>query len=165
MSYRDGRKIGPVVQRLLQTTCINLDRGGGGIRELTQFQEYIKEYRIFVFSGLNCEDIIFDEPVQTEKRINPLYDDLSRHYHVIVNITGAMAKRYVCKACKKGCCSDVTHKFEQACSDCMSVPPCTLSHVRIPCELCNRNFRSRACLDKHKKNKLRAKTVCEQKKN
>jgi hypothetical protein len=55
-SYRDGRKIGPVVQRLLQTTGINLDRVGGGIRELTQFQEYFKEYRILVFSDLNCED-------------------------------------------------------------------------------------------------------------
>jgi len=27
-SYRDGWKIGPVVQRLLYTTSINLDRGG-----------------------------------------------------------------------------------------------------------------------------------------
>jgi len=54
-SYRDGWKIGPVVQRLLETTGINLDRGGG-IEELTRFQEYIKEYRIVVFSGLNCED-------------------------------------------------------------------------------------------------------------
>ena len=46
-SYRDGRKIGPVVQRLLETTGINLDRGGG-IRELTRFQEYLLiQNRIF----------------------------------------------------------------------------------------------------------------------
>ena len=44
---------------------------------------------------------MFDGQVQTEKRINLLYDDVSRHYHVIVNITGAMAKRYVCEACKE----------------------------------------------------------------
>ena len=50
---------------------------------------------------------MFDAQVQTEKRINLLYDEVARHYHVIVNITGAMAKRYVCKACNKGC-SDVT---------------------------------------------------------
>jgi len=141
-SYRDGRKIGPVVRQLLETTGINLDRGGGGIREIAQFQEYFKDYRIVVFSGFNCE---------TEKRINELYDDVARHYHVIVNITGAMAKRYVCEACNKGCCSDVPHKCEQAWSDCMSVLPCTFSHVRIACELCNRNLRSRACFDKHKK--------------
>jgi len=99
-SYRDGRKIGPVVQRLLETTGINLERGGG-IRELTRFQEYFKEYRIVVFSCLNCEDIMFDGHVQTEKRINLLYDDVARHYHVIVNITSAMAKRYVCEACNR----------------------------------------------------------------
>jgi len=98
-SYRDGRKIGPVVQRLLETTGINLDRGGGCIRELTRFQEYFKDYRIVVFSGLNCEVVMFDGQVQTKKRINLLYDDVARHCHVIVNITGAMAKRYVCKAC------------------------------------------------------------------
>ena len=83
---------------------------------------------------------------------------------MIVNITGARAKRYVCEACNNGCCSVVIHKFEQACSDCMSVPPCSFSHVRIPCELCNRNLGSRACFDKHKTNKLLGKTVCEQKK-
>ena len=94
-SYRDGRKIGPVVQRLLETKGINLDRGGGGIRELNRFQEYFKEYRIVVFSRLYCEDIMFDGQVQTEKRINLLYDDVARHYHVVVNITGAMAKRCV----------------------------------------------------------------------
>ena len=87
-----------MVQQLLETTGINLDRGGG-IRELAQFQEYFKEYRIVVFSGLNCEDM-FHGQVQTEKRINLLYDNVARHYHAIVSITGAMAER-VCKACNK----------------------------------------------------------------
>ena len=54
-SYRDGWKIGPVVQRLLETTGINLDREGG-IEQFIRFQEYFKEYRFVVFSGLNCED-------------------------------------------------------------------------------------------------------------
>ena len=78
-----------MVQQLIETTGINLDRGGG-IRELAQFQEYLKEYRIVVFSGLNCEDM-FDGQVQTEKRIILLYDNVARHYHVILSITGAMA--------------------------------------------------------------------------
>ena len=82
-----------MVQRLLQTTGINLDRGGGGIRGLSQFQEYFKEYRIGRFSGLNFEVIIFDGLVQSEKRINFLYDDVACHYHVIVSITGDMEKR------------------------------------------------------------------------
>jgi len=49
-SYIQGRKIGLAVQRLIETTGINLDREGG-IRELAQFQEYFKEYRIVVLSG------------------------------------------------------------------------------------------------------------------
>jgi len=108
---------------------------------------------------------MFDGLVQTDKRISLLYDDVTRHYHVIVSITGVMAKRYVCKACNKGCRRDVTHKCEQACSDCMSVPSCTFSHVRIPCESCNRTFSNRVLFDKHKNYMLRGKTVCEQKKN
>jgi len=114
-----------VVRQLLESTGINLDQGGD-IRELTQFQEHFNEYRIVVFSGLNCEDIIFDGQVQSEKRIN-LYDETERHYHVICNITAAMSKRYVCNACNKSCYTDVTHKCEQTCSDCMSVPPCAFS--------------------------------------
>jgi len=42
-----------------------------------------QRYRIVVFGGLNCEGIIFDEQVESEKRINLLYDDVKRHYHVI----------------------------------------------------------------------------------
>ena len=34
-----------------------------------------------------------------------------------------------------------------------------------PCEACNRTFRSQVCFDKHKTNKLKEKTVCEQKSN
>jgi len=44
-SYRDGRKLGPAVRQLLESTGISLDQGGG-IGELTQFQEYFKEYQI-----------------------------------------------------------------------------------------------------------------------
>jgi len=58
----------------------------------------------------------------------------------------------------------VTHTCEQTCSDCISVPQCAVSHVRIPSETCNRNFRIQTCFDKHKINKLRGKTVREQKK-
>jgi hypothetical protein len=91
-SYRHGHKIRPEVQNLLQVTGINLDQGGG-IRELERFQEHFNEYRIVVFSGLNCDTIYFYGQVQTEKRINLFYDEVEHHYHVITNVTGAMAKR------------------------------------------------------------------------
>jgi hypothetical protein len=149
-SYRHGHKIRPVVQNLLQVTGINLDQGGG-IRELERFQEHLNEYRIVVFSGLNCGTIYFDGQVQTEKRINLLYDEVEHHYHVITNVTGAMAKRYVCRACNKGCKLDASHVCDQTCSDCMSSPPCAFEGVRIPCDACNRHFRSLSCFDKHRK--------------
>jgi hypothetical protein len=38
-------------------------------------------------------------------------------------------------------------------------------YVKIPCESCKRMFRSQTCFDRHKTNKLRGKTVCEQKRN
>ena len=111
-----------MAQRLPETTGINLDRGGS-IREIAQILEYFKDYRFVVFSGSNGEDIISDGQVQNEKRINLIYDEVARHYPVIVNIRGVMAKRYVCKACNKRCRWDVTHKCEQACSDCCLTLP------------------------------------------
>ena len=76
-----------------------------------------------------------------------------------------MAKHYICKGCNKGCERGVTHKCDQTCSDCMSIPPCAVLHVRNPCESCNRHFRNQTYFDRHKTNKLKGKTVCEQKRN
>jgi hypothetical protein len=106
--------------------------------------------------------------VESSKRINLLYDDVTQHYHVITNLTGAMAKRNVCRACNKGCSHGVRHMCDQTCSDCMTIPPCAYDGVRIPCVDCNRHFRSQSCYENHKKLQLRAdrkgKTICEQKK-
>ena len=64
-AYMLGRKISPVVQNLLETKGINLDRGGG-ISELERFQDHFKEYRIIVFAGLNCVEIYFDGQVNSD---------------------------------------------------------------------------------------------------
>ena len=107
--------------------------------------------------------------MESSKRINLLYDDFTRHYHVITNLTRAMAKRYVCRACNKGCSHGVRHICDQTCSDCMTSPPCAYVGVRIPCVECNRHFRSQSFYDNHKKQQIGAdrkgKTVCEQKKS
>jgi hypothetical protein len=97
-AYRQGRKILPAVQHLLETTGINLDNGGG-IPELIRFQDHFKKYRIVVYEGLNCDKILFDGQIEAPKCVNLLFDDVNRHYHVINNLTGAMAKQYGCKAC------------------------------------------------------------------
>ena len=95
-SYRLGNKLRQKVQDLLHTIGIS-PQHGGGIPELQRFQDHISEYRIVVYGGLDCREIIFDGQVTSEKRINLLYDDVNRHYHVIANLTGAMVKRYCVK--------------------------------------------------------------------
>ena len=57
-----------------------------------------------------------DSQVESEKRINLLYDDVKHHFHVI-NVTGALSRKYFCKGCSKGCERGVTHKCQESCSD------------------------------------------------
>ena len=120
------------MQRSLEKTGINLDR------------EWVLQ------NSLNFCNILYTESSYFEAGIVKTYCSMDRSKHkreltsfvmrsyvitnVIVSVTGAMAKRYVCKACNKGCYMYVTHKCQQACSGCMSVPPCMNTHVRIQCE-------------------------------
>jgi len=59
-AYRKGRKIRPVVQKLLAETGLDLSKGGG-ISELIKFQENFRQYEVTVYQGLACEDIIYEE--------------------------------------------------------------------------------------------------------
>jgi len=149
-TYRKGNKIRPVVASLLEATCLDLTNGAG-IPEIIRFQEHFHEYKIVVYDCLQCDSILFERQVESPERINLLYDDIYRHYQVITNFTGAMAKRYVCRACNKGCHHNFTNAFDQTCSDCMTSPPCAFVGFRIPCGECNRHFRSQSCYDNHKK--------------
>ena len=90
-SYRKGNKIRPVVARLIEATGIDLTNGGG-IPELVKFQEHFDDYKIVVYDGLRCDNIIFQGQTGSSKRINLLFDDVIRHYHVITNLTGAWKK-------------------------------------------------------------------------
>ena len=76
-----------------------------------------------------------------------------------------MVKRCVFNGCNKGCSPGVTHKCQETCNDCLSIPPCIFTDIRIPCESCNRTFRNQSCFGKHLTNKLKGKTVCAQKRN
>ena len=148
-AYRQGRKIRPVVQSLLKETCIDPTRGGG-IGDLNRFKEHFRDYKIVVYQSLGCEDKMFEGQVDASKQVNLLYDDVERNYHLIINLTGAMAKSYVCKAGNKSCRSEITHVCDPSCSDCMTCPPCAFSDLRIPCEECNRHLRIRACFANHR---------------
>jgi len=105
-AYINGGKIRHAVQTSLDTSGIDLSNGGG-IPELMRFQEHFRQYKIIVYHGLSCDDIMFEGQVDPSKRLN-IYDDVEFHYHVIVKLTAAMAKKYVCKGCNKACTSYVT---------------------------------------------------------
>jgi len=62
-----------------------------GIPELFKFQEPLRDYKITVYQALASEDIMFQRKVNSRKRINLLYDEVERHYYLIVNITCAMS--------------------------------------------------------------------------
>jgi hypothetical protein len=79
-AYRKARKIHPVVDNLLATIDINLDNGGG-IPELERFQDLFKQCKVVVYTGLNCDSIMFEGKVETSESINMLYDNVTRHYH------------------------------------------------------------------------------------
>ena len=81
-SYRRGCKIRPVVDSLLETTGIDLWRGGG-VLELMRFQEHfrVQDRR---FRRIKLRGIMFDGQVESENRINLVYDDVNKHFHVII---------------------------------------------------------------------------------
>ena len=76
-----------------------------------------------------------------------------------------MSKQYICEGCIKSCISGVTHKCNEACTNCLSIPPCIGRDVRIPCGSSNRTFRSQTCFEKHKTNILKGKPLWSQKRN
>jgi len=53
--------------KVLETTGIDL-QNGGGVPEIRRFQDHYTEYKIVVYSGLNCEDIILQGEVTSEKK-------------------------------------------------------------------------------------------------
>jgi len=157
-SYRRGCRIRPVVQNLCKTTAIDLSNGAW-IPELVRFQEQFRQNKIVAYHGLSCEDIMFEDQVDSPKRINLLYADVERHCHVIANLTAATTRRYVCKGCNNSCTCDVTHVYDQMFSDYIASPPCAFSHVRITCTVRNRHFGSRTCYAKHKQRPMN-KNLC-----
>jgi hypothetical protein len=92
-AYRKGSKIRPLVKELLDASGIDL-KNGAGIPELIRFQEHFRrEFNIVVYASLHCDSVMFQGQYDSDKRINLLFDEVTQHYHVIANLTGAMAKR------------------------------------------------------------------------
>lgn len=135
-----------------------------GINELNQFQDYLRDYKIIVYSGRECENIIFEGRSDSPKRIYLYYNEVEKHYDVITNITGALCKMFYCIGCNRGF-SSYHHTCTKICPQCYATPPCFHKigdNDRHYCPDCHRYFRNATCLDHHKTNKLnRKKTVCQ----
>jgi len=97
---RKGRMIRHVLQTLLETTDIDLFNEAGN-PEIVRFENHFGEYKIFVYHGLRCDNIMFEGQVHSAKRLNILYYYVERYYHVIINFTGAMARKFVSKGRKR----------------------------------------------------------------
>ena len=80
---------------LHEKKCIDL-KNGEGISDLRKFQEHFREYKIVLYSCLNCESIMYQGHIDSHKRINLLFDEGTQHYHLTHKLTEAMGKRYVC---------------------------------------------------------------------
>ena len=106
-SYCKCWKIPPPVQNVLETTGIELNNGSG-FSDRTRYQKHFLEYKIVMYQWLSGYNIMFEGQVENSKRLNPLYDEVDMHYHVVTNLTGATAKHHVFKACNKGCTREVT---------------------------------------------------------
>jgi len=118
------------------------------------FGTLTSQYRIVLYSGLRWDSIMFDGQIATLQRINLLCD--GQHYHIITNLTAAMAKQCLFPACNMGFSIGAQHR----CFACSAIPSCIQENDRIPCDECNRHFRNAACFENHKRLKIPGKT-CE----
>jgi hypothetical protein len=57
-AYIHCRKKRPVVGNFLETTGINLDNGAG-ITEHEGFQDHFLQYKIILYTGLNCDNTLY----------------------------------------------------------------------------------------------------------
>jgi hypothetical protein len=64
-----------MVRQLLDTTGIDL-KYRAGIPELISFQKHFHKYKIVVYSGLNCDSIMFQGQAESDKRINLFFDTI-----------------------------------------------------------------------------------------
>jgi len=74
------------VEVLLNASGVDLSHGRG-FQELDQFQEYLSDYKIVVFDGLNPHRVMFIGNSLSDKKLYLLYNVDNKHYNVITNIS------------------------------------------------------------------------------
>jgi len=78
ISYRKGRCLNQPVQDLVSASGVDLTNGGG-LNELEQFQDYLSDYKIIVYDGLNPDKVIFSGNSLSNKKLYLLFDADSGH--------------------------------------------------------------------------------------
>jgi hypothetical protein len=117
-----------------------------GFEELRHFQEYLSDYKISVFDGLNPDRVLFSGNSISAKKLYLLYDRDSGHYNVITNLKGALAKKYICNGCDT--LYDFRLKCDKVCTLCTATPLCTKDQSKY-CGTCNTYFLSEKCIQNH----------------
>ncbi len=92
---------------------------------------------------------MFEGRVEPNDRLNLLYNEVTRHYHVIGKLTVTMAKGYVYKPCGKRCRRDVMYTCDLTNS--IASSPCVATGVRIQYADCDRHIRSQILIANHRK--------------
>jgi len=91
MHYIQRQIYEKTVEKFLKAPGEDLSNGGG-FEELEEFQEYLSDYKIVVFDGLNSMRVLFSENSLSDKKLYLLHNAGTMHYNVITNLEGAMAK-------------------------------------------------------------------------
>ena len=135
--------------------------GPCGLEEVRLFQRHLTRYEINIVSLLQNNTIIHPSPAQAAPDKTPIYLLLyNNHYDVITKMPGFLKQSYFCHKCRKGYSNKFDHMCPGMCGSCRAYE-CPLNGDSIPCEQCKRQFKSRACYDRHKVRVNGTKSICD----
>ena len=135
--------------------------GPCGLEEVRLFQRHLTRYEINIVSLLQNNTIIHPSPAQVAPDKTPIYLLLhNNHYDVITKMPGFLKRAYFCHKCRKGYSNKFDHMCPGMCGSCRAYE-CPWVGNPIPCDLCKRQFRSRACYDRHKVRVNGTKSICD----
>ena len=107
---------------------------------------------------MNTDRVMFSGNSVSSMKLYLLYDAKDKHYNVITNLKGAMAKKYIGNGCDT--LYDHTLKCDKVCPLCTCTPSCTKYQERY-FATCNRWFLSEKCFQNHETLKVKGRLVCQ----
>ena len=128
----------------------NVPLGPCGMNEVKLFQQHLTNYQIIIVSGDHNNTIIYPPkpPGTDEKPTISLYYH-NKHFDVITKLPGFLSKAYFCHKCHKCYSHTADHVCSDMCSSCRGFG-CVFEGNGIPCNECDRMFKSQSCYNNHK---------------